>query len=155
MRTYHPALKQQQQGAALMISMVLIFLLSIIGVSSMRGASVENQLATNTMWKDMTFQAAESATDRMFSENNALENQICQPDLTTNLPELETTEIQDTEAVISYGGQAIVPGHSLGGPISARRFVVTGRSELVDANTETEISQGIVLVGASDTSGSC
>lgn len=150
------AFKQQhEQGAALLVAMVLIFLLSVIGITSMRSASIENQLAANAMMKDLTFQAAESATDRTLATANVLEAMICQPKTTTPLTELQQVSNQVTSAEIEYGGRTNPSGYSLGGPISARRFVVSGTSELVDAHTATTVSQGIVLIGASDPGGSC
>ncbi|MBX2838165.1 MAG: hypothetical protein KTR35_15005 [Gammaproteobacteria bacterium] len=145
----------RERGAALLVSMVLIFLLSIIGITSMQNASVENQLATNAIMKDLTFQAAESSTDRALATPNALETMICQPKATTQVAELQQVTNQETHSEIEYGGQAIVPGNSLGGPITARRFIVTGTSNLTDADTQSTVSQGVVLIGASDTGGSC
>ncbi|PID60958.1 MAG: hypothetical protein CSB44_08775 [Gammaproteobacteria bacterium] len=139
-----------------MVAMIMIFMLSILGIASMRGASIEGQLATNAVHKEITFQAAESASDAVLATENALEKQICK----TKARVIEKTDLnqnteQKTSASISYGGRGLALGYSLGGPIGARRFVVTGSSSIEAVNTSSEISQGILLIGAADNSGNC
>ena len=144
-----------QSGAVLMIALVMIFVMSILGVSAMRGATLEGQLATNTLQKEITFQSAESSTDIMLALENSLENIICHPPLSTDTPEASQVEEQSTYTVLEDGGQTHVPGFEIGGPISARRFIATGFSDLPGANTSTTIAQGVVLLGAKDTTGGC
>jgi Tfp pilus assembly protein PilX len=146
----------QQHGAALMVAMVMIFMMSILGISAMRGASLEGQLASNALQKELTFQAAESATDLILSQDNTLENIICQPEIVgMSLPSLNQSSSQQTTAGIRDGGSTNPIGYSLGGMIGARRFVVTGSSALPDAATQTTIRQGVVLLGASAPEGDC
>ena len=121
----------------------------------MRGATLEGQLANNTLQKEITFQSAESSTDILLALENSLENIICKPPLTTDTPEASQIEEQNTYTVLEDGGQTHVPGFEIGGPISARRFVATGFSDLPGANTSTTIAQGVVLLGAKDSTGGC
>ncbi|MEE9320311.1 MAG: PilX N-terminal domain-containing pilus assembly protein [Granulosicoccus sp.] len=145
-----------QRGAALMVAMVMIFMMSVLGVSAMRGASLEGQLASNALQKEMTFQAAESATDLILAQDNTLEDIICQPEIIgMNLPSLNQSSSQQTTADLRDGGSTNPIGYSLGGMIGARRFVVTGNSALPDASTQTTIRQGVVLLGASAPEGDC
>ncbi len=144
----------RQDGAVLMIAMIMIFILSILGVAAMRGASLEGQLASNSVHKEITFQAAESASDSVFSTDGKLESMICKDEtetLSQNI--LGQSSDQITDSVLEYGGQTVLLGNSINGPISNRRFVVTGTSSLPGVNTSTTIVQGIVLRGAADNSG--
>ncbi len=73
--------------------------------------------------------------------------------LSQNILGQSSNQITDSE--LEYGGQTAALGYSLGGPISARRFVVTGTSSLPDVHTSTSIVQGMLLIGAADNSGDC
>ncbi len=144
----------QQSGAALMVSLVLIFMLSVLGVSAMRSATLENQLASNAAHKQLTFQAAESAADSVIAieditNEQALENIICSPEpVEFTLNKLNTQNKVATKVELQYGGQSLPTGWTLGGPVGGRRFVVTGESSIPNASTSTRISQGVIAVGA-------
>jgi hypothetical protein len=146
----------RQRGSVLMVAMIMIFMLSILGVSSMRGASLEGQLASNAVHKEITFQAAESASDAILAIEGKLESVICN-EAGENIDQnaLGQSSEQVTGSVLEYGGRTAAMGYSLGGPIGARRFVVTGTSSLPDVNTSTTIAQGVLLIGAADPSGDC
>ena len=144
-----------ERGAALLVAMIMVFLLSVLGVAAMRGASLEGRLASNALHKEMTFQAAESSTDDVLSRGGLFEARICRDGWQElPMPEL-STDGRTTGARLAYAGQTHVRGFSIGGPIAARRFVVEGRSELDGASTATVISQGVVMIGAADDSGAC
>ena len=149
------SLPARERGAALLVAMVMVFLLSVLGVSSMRGASLEGRLASNALHKELTFQAAESSTDQVLARSGVFEAQICRDGWRDLAMPALSTEGRDTAARLAYGGRAHVRGFSIGGPIAARRFVVEGRSELTGASTATVISQGVVMIGAADDSGDC
>ncbi|NND93085.1 MAG: hypothetical protein HKN42_19670 [Granulosicoccus sp.] len=145
-----------EKGSVLMVAMIMIFMLSILGVSAMRGASLEGQLASNAVHKEITFQAAESASDAVLAIDGKLESIICNDtDETFSQNALGQSAEQVTASVLEYGGRAPALGYSLGGSIGARRFVVTGSSSLPDVHTSTTIVQGVLLIGAADASGDC
>ncbi len=142
-----------QQGAALMVSMVLIFMLTILGISAMRDSTLEGQLASNSVQKEVTFQSAESATDVILAiedpiNDQAVEAVICKEKMEFTMNDLSVPGAQETTVNIEYGGQSLPTGWSLGGPIGGRRFVVSGESSLPGASTGTRISQGVVAIGA-------
>ncbi len=150
-----PRVKVQarQNGAALLVAMVLIFLLTILGISAMRDSTLETQLAANAVHKEVSFQSAESATDFILSiedptNEKAIETVICSPAAEYAMDELSKPDVQATKVVLEYAGQSLPTGWSLGGPIGGRRFVVTGESTLLNAATSTRITQGVVVIGA-------
>jgi len=145
-----------QRGAALLVALALLFMMSVLGISAMREATLGGQLAGNTLQKELTFQAAESATDAVLAESGTLEARICNYTVLELMrPELDDAPTQRTRAEVQYGGRAHLVGFSLSDSITARRFVVTGESSLPAVSTSTRIAQGIVLVGASDPDGGC
>lgn len=144
---------KKQQGAALMVSMVLIFMLTILGISAMSEATLEGQLAANSVHKEITFQSAESATDIILAIEDATNPQsivsvICKDSNQFDMDNLSMDEVQETSVLVEYGGQSLPTGYSLGGVVGGRRFTVTGVSTLPGASTSTTIAQGVIEIGA-------
>jgi type IV pilus assembly protein PilX len=57
----HPAPQRRQKGAILIIALLFLVLLTIIGVSSISGVTLEEKMAGNLREQNVAFQAAESA----------------------------------------------------------------------------------------------
>ncbi|HHQ15129.1 MAG TPA: hypothetical protein ENK16_08860 [Chromatiales bacterium] len=58
MHTFHPPARQH--GAALIVGLVLLMVLTVLAVSTMRTASLELMMAGNTQFRENAFQAAQS-----------------------------------------------------------------------------------------------
>lgn len=54
---------KQQRGAVLMMSLVMLTVLTLIGVSSMTSSTLELKVSSNMQQHDVAFQAAQSAID--------------------------------------------------------------------------------------------
>lgn len=52
--------KREQEGVALFVSLIFLLLLTIVGVSSMKSATLQEKMAGNTRFKTITFQYAEA-----------------------------------------------------------------------------------------------
>jgi len=158
-RTHAPS-HAKQQGAALMVAMVMIFMLTILGISAMRDATLEGQLAANSVHKEVTFQSAESATDIILAIENAaspesIESVICKDDMQFTKDDLSVPDVQETTVTLEYAGRSLPVGWSIGGPIGGRRFVISGESTLIEASTSTKITQGVIAIGAVDQGSDC
>ncbi len=57
-------LQSRQQGAALVVGLVLLLVLTVLGVSGMNTATLEWTMATNDQYSENAFQAAETGIDR-------------------------------------------------------------------------------------------
>ncbi len=66
----------RQQGAALVISMILLVLITIIGLSSMRSGVMQQKMATNERDKALSFEAAETV---LRDAENWLSSQLVEP----------------------------------------------------------------------------
>ena len=55
-----PASRNAQGGVALFVSLVFLLLLTIIGVSAMKSATLQEKMSGNTRFKTITFQYAEA-----------------------------------------------------------------------------------------------
>lgn len=51
----------REKGAALLVALILLVLMSLLGVSALRSGSLEERMAGNTYDRSISFQAAESA----------------------------------------------------------------------------------------------
>jgi len=147
---------QSEQGAALLVAMVMLFMLSILGVSAMQSANVETQLAGNTLVKETTFQSAESATDAVLDVSNVLADVVCRTESNvTDMTNLNRTNNQETEASVSYGGPALASGFSISDNFAMHQFYVTGTSTVADMNTSTTIETGHIILGAASNGTEC
>lgn len=64
----HISTKHHQRGAALMISLMLLLVISVIGVTAMRTSMFNAKISTSVQASSMTFNAAESALTAVFRE---------------------------------------------------------------------------------------
>ena len=151
-----PGSVQKQQGAALIVSMVLIFLLSILGLTSMRSSTIENRLVGNSLEKDVTFQAADSASELILAVESNLIDVVCtdQP-VNTELQEISHDGQLQTSASVAYGGQAPAVGYSLDSNVASYRFTATVTATLTDSGTSTAVTQGVLILGARSSNGNC
>lgn len=59
------SLQKQQSGAALVIGLVILLVMTLLGVSSMNSSRTELKIAANIQNKSIAFQAAENAIQRV------------------------------------------------------------------------------------------
>ena len=52
-----------ENGATLVVALIMLVLISLIGVSSLKSASVVERMSANDHQKNITFQASESAAE--------------------------------------------------------------------------------------------
>jgi type IV pilus assembly protein PilX len=60
-RRCRPSALHGQRGAALLVSLIFLLLMSLIGVMAMQGATMQERMAGNTRDRHLAFQAAEAA----------------------------------------------------------------------------------------------
>jgi type IV pilus assembly protein PilX len=63
-------LRPRQEGATLVVGLVLLLVLTLLGVSGMNTATLEVQMAGNTQFQQDAFQAAETGIDLSISMPN-------------------------------------------------------------------------------------
>ncbi len=142
-RTPHAA---SQSGAALMIAMVMIFMLTILGVSSMRASNMERRLTSNAILTSTTFKAAESSTDMVLNDSENLSSAWAANDgIIQESPDLKSTSDVSISVDLSYVGDGAAPGYSLGassGGFMSLRFDALGTATLDAVNAESNVRQG-------------
>jgi len=60
---------QRQQGVALIISMILLAVITLLSVTAMRGTNLDAKIAANHQHKQLSFQAAENAIARLTGDD--------------------------------------------------------------------------------------
>lgn len=65
---------QKQQGVALAVSLIFLVLITIIGVTSMRGTTMNEMMTANVQQKSSTFQVAESVIESVWTVPFILEH---------------------------------------------------------------------------------
>jgi len=62
--TSRPAIRHRQRGAALVIGLILLLVLTILAISGVNSASMEFFMAGNEQYRQNAFQAAETGIER-------------------------------------------------------------------------------------------
>jgi type IV pilus assembly protein PilX len=136
----------KEAGSALMVSLVLIFMMSLMGVSSMRSATLEKRMSTNSVHKSTVLQAAESATELAIGNQSNLNAALA---LNGNSSHQATVALGSNSALqlnaeVTYVGMGPPLGDSLGagGGFVAYRYESRGTAELPDINANATVIQG-------------
>lgn len=134
--------RSAQRGAALLISMVMIFMLSIMGISVMRSASLERRMTANAVQATTTLQAAESVTEQMLNDDAVLRD-AADNRLVVRTPTTEAVQDDlgiETEAQIVYVGDGLAFGFS--SDFMTLRMVAQGEATIDSARTRSIVRQG-------------
>ncbi len=113
-------------------------------------------MVSNSFQKDMTLQAAESASDAIVANDATIEAAICVDGETAHSKnELSANGKLTTEGTIQYGGGALVMNYSLGSSFGEVKFIAGGNSVITGTNTRSRVTQGIYLIGPAQINGDC
>jgi Tfp pilus assembly protein PilX len=150
-RRRNAPLPARQQGAALVVGLLLLLILTILAISGMTTATLELQMAGNTQYKERAFQAAETGIERAietatFDTANPYDETNQRVDTTAGSTNDDTYDFhmefdRDTGTTIVPGG-----GYSMGTGFQAYHFNIesTGRSE---RGAEATHTQSIYIIG--------
>jgi type IV pilus assembly protein PilX len=120
MNTYK--FQKRQSGAALVVGLVLLVVISILAISSINTATTELAIARNNMNYENAFQAAETGLENALSQGrfDTLATVKIQQDITSN---------EGVTALIEFEGSTLVPDRAfslgVGSGISAYHFIAT------------------------------
>jgi len=97
--------RRPQSGAALIISMVLLMVLTLLAISTMRTASLEIAMAGNDQYTENAFQLAESGVERHIADAVANPNKCDIPnDAGADGCDLDDEEITDMKGSFTTRG---------------------------------------------------
>jgi len=137
-------LPNRQRGAVLIVSLILLIVMTLLGVSSMNSTSLEEKMAANSQETTRRFQAAETGLSISFNDNSAYDlSGAYNPDAQT-VP--DTSDTVDTSS--AFQGWSPPPAGSLYSATSfqAAHFNFTSAAAV---GPDTVITAGALDCGAS------
>lgn len=124
--------RNNQSGAALVVSLVLLVVISILAISSINAATTELAMARNDMVYERAFQAAETGLEQAIAlgQFSTLAN--------TNLAQ-NVTGNESVTSLIEFEEETLVPDRAfslgVGSGISAYHFIATSTATSKRAGT--------------------
>ena len=115
--------------------MVILILISLIGVTALKNASVEEQISSNLYQKHVTFQASESAV-----ENTIMDNTIISSALVSATPIYRNVSgnVPNTSAEVEYMYVGTGPAQGYSQALfSGARLMITSTAQSADTRTRT------------------
>ncbi len=133
----------RQQGAALVVGLILLLILTVFAVSGMSTATLELVLAGNTQFTENAFQASESAIEAEFVTGPA----------TPDTPRQRNFAFENgsqAATVVAYRANTFAEGYSFS-EYSADHYVITARGTSgKNATNVNEQGFFIVVPGVGD-----
>jgi type IV pilus assembly protein PilX len=146
--------KYRQHGAALVVSLILLVIITVLAVSGMNTATTELAMARNAQNYENAFQAAETGLEQAIAQGAF--NTLANTDL--GLYVVDTYGHERVNAIIAFEDSTLVPDRAfslgVGSGISAYHFNATATAESVrevggvtDRDASAVHSQAFYVVG--------
>jgi type IV pilus assembly protein PilX len=139
---------QAQQGAVLAVSLIILLVLTILGITAMRSVSMEEKMASNAMSRNTAFSASESATISARGSMATVANMESALSSPLTLPVTVNTTVSST-AVVTFRQLTNAPNNSvvLGSNLrKSYNFDISSTGRLDAANARTVTQEGIYIV---------
>ena len=135
-----------QSGAALLVAMIMIFMLSVLGISAMRGANLERRMTENAIQSATSFQLAESAGELLLNDRVNLGLAFAMNgDALAIDTGFEPGEGVEASSTIRYVGDGAALGFSLGqgsNNFMALRYDVDSDAAIPAVRSYSSVTQG-------------
>lgn len=100
-----------QQGVALVVSLVLLAAMTIIGVATLSGTRLSEQMASNSQQKSIVFEAAESAIESIVNYDDLFAAITSDPNASFDNPDL--VSLPDSSSKLKDGYDLIAGGKGI------------------------------------------
>lgn len=135
---------KQQQGAALFISLMFLFLMTIIGLNALNTSTSDERMALNTQHQQEVFHAAESAINVAKRDATVLEQAITSG--TSNTIDFAEQDDISASAQASYVGcGALAAGEGIGDFVK-HEFTINANASLDASSAQANHLQGVSLL---------
>lgn len=146
-RSASPGHRRQQSGAALIVSLILLMVLTVLAISTMRTASLELLMAGNAQYRENAFRLAQSGIDAVVRASEPVGAGNCPAAVAD--PAVAITELGGRYVTeVCYRGQSITPGNSFP-RIPTFNYEVTSTGTTDQRDARARLVQGYALTGAS------
>ncbi|WP_196138380.1 PilX N-terminal domain-containing pilus assembly protein [Aliikangiella sp. G2MR2-5] len=154
---------KSQQGAALFVSLIMLLVLTVLGLSSAQRSGLQEKMAANTHMQHMAFNASEAAVGAFFYEMNTNETTMstlresgrisgqCFDESGTRMDcgdvfldgDKKSVVTAEASAVVETQCAAVCPGYSVNESVRCRYFRIDGKGTVggVEANTSLWASE--------------
>jgi len=142
--------RRRQRGAALVVGLILLAILTLLAVSGMNTASVELVMAGNEQYRQRAFQAAGTGVEEALSQLATVPQDSTGKTLTQQSVKNTTTETYDVKSVY-VGDDLNVPGFSAGKFVGLHYEITSdGYSS---RNAHSQQTQGAYIIQSAGNSG--
>lgn len=133
---------QAQRGMVLVVGLLMLLVITILGVSALSNATLEQRMAANSQNAGITFQTAESAITRSLADGDLLDKAMM------TLSPIDTSYSEFGAALtvssrVSTSGTQVLPVGSSIGNVGAYAFDVTGAARMPSTGADSEHLQRI------------
>lgn len=148
--------RRDERGAALVVGLILLVVITVLAISGMNTATTELAMARNDQNYENAFQAAETGLEQAIAQGsfNTLVNTTLTQTISTN---------ESVTADIQYENSTLVPDRAfslgVGSGISAYHFIATAQAEsrrdpgnTTDRDSTATHTQAFYVVGPEDSS---
>jgi type IV pilus assembly protein PilX len=133
----------KQKGAALIVGLVLLLVLTVLGISGMNTALLEMTMAGNTQAAQLSFQAAETGIDVAMSGNVSTSGPVTYTDVPVG-----DGSYRFTAEIVCAGTTPVPEGiYSEDGSARAIHFDATSTGEQPVRNAVSVHTQSVYIVG--------
>ncbi len=143
--------RKRQQGAALVVGLMLLVVITVLAISGMNTATTELALVRNDQAYEDAFQAAETGLETALSQGQFATAGI------TSMP-LQTPSNQDINTIIRFEDSTMVPDRAfslgVGSGIAAYHFLATSEAKFLrdpgnttDRDSSATHTQAFYIVG--------
>lgn len=143
--------RTKQQGAALVVGLMLLVVITVLAISGMNTATTELALVRNDQAYEDAFQAAETGLETALSQGQFATAGI------TSMP-LQTPSNQDINTIIRFEDSTMVPDRAfslgVGSGIAAYHFLATSEAKFLrdpgnttDRDSSATHTQAFYIVG--------
>jgi type IV pilus assembly protein PilX len=134
----------KQKGAALIVGLVLLLVLTVLGISGMNTALLEMTMAGNTQAAQLSFQAAETGIDVAMSGNVSTSSPVTYTDIGMD----DDDSYSFTASIVCAGTTPVPEGiYSENGSARAIHFDATSTGVQTVRNARSVHTQSVYIVG--------
>ncbi len=138
---------KQQRGAALFVSLMFLFLMTIIGLNALNTSTSDERMALNTQHQQQVFHAAESAINVVKRDVNSLEEAITTGAASTAVNYTAQADVAASASASYVGCGTPEAGFALGeGGFVTHVFNINGDAALGASSAQANHLQGVSLL---------
>ena len=143
--------RKDQKGAALFVSLMILFLMTIIGLNALNTSTTDERMALNTQHQQEVFHAAESAINVAKRDNSALEDAIT-TGTSSSIPYTGQADITASAQVSYVGCGQSAAGFAIGQFVT-HEFGINASANLAASSAQANHLQGVSLLAPSGGAG--